>query len=109
MRNDGHGDRHKQGPHVNNRLESGEIPLHDEQCGGDRHVCQSAAIGPVGKKQNKLESTTFLRTMAIKPNPGTCDSQNSLLALSFPIMDILKMLSDLRESPDTPWKVAALA
>jgi hypothetical protein len=50
----------------------------------------------VGKKQNQLESTTFLRTTAIKPNPGTCDSQNSL-ALSFPIMDILKMLSDLRQ------------
>lgn len=75
MCNDGHGDCHKQGPHVNNRLEGAEIPLHDEQCGGDRHVCQSAAVGPVSKKQNQLESTTFLWTTAIKPNPGTSASR----------------------------------
>ena len=59
VRNDGHGDCHKQGPRIDNRLESGEIPLHDEQCGGDRHVGQSATVGPMGKEQDELECSTF--------------------------------------------------
>ena len=56
---DGHGNGHEQIPKIEEGLEAREVPLDDEQCGGNAHVQESAAISLVGEQQDELNGSTF--------------------------------------------------